>query len=549
MKGMIEELEIPSEILNSSYLSDVAKKLLRTYSFLSEVSSFDEFLQKISRVTIFNYEKFRLFLELLRLSEDYTEVFLQKSAQVGATTFFSLYAIYQSLIGRKVLFVSPSMTHFNTIFKVVSSVLDQLQIPAAKSRFERLISFITNGEIRFAYVSSLNTLRGYTAEVIFCDEAASYPQVTTEGDPFEIVKARSLASKYFKLFAFSTPTTTSTKFSIEAESSEKKYIAAIHCPRCKTDFFPEIERTRDEYHICRNCEELVLHSIDNFTWKRVRNDNIGKRASFFINVLTSPHTTLQRIREELKSTDISKRNLLLAQATETESFPIPAISLDEVAESEDFVISADIGYDSIHLIRLMKQGDKFYVDFIRKFEPNLFLDYLYKTGRIVYVDLGYFADLKELKNTFKLDNLINIRGVRGLTTTTLSTIQRFPLTKWNETYFLINKQKAYYILRNLILAGRFLLLLPVDQGQYIQKCFSKLKILTGSSGFQRWGFSEEQHDFSHFVDAIVYAFALLYDGVKSVPVKLQNLSPDRPKNDNSGSERITQRFSQFLELI
>lgn len=549
MKNLLDlnEISVPEDILNHSYLTEIARKLLQTYAFLREVSNFDDFLLKVSKTTSYQYEKFKFFLKMMELSSHFSEVFVQKSAQVGATTFFSLYAIYQALIGRKVLFVSPTMHHFQTIFKVLSTVLEQLQIPSAKSRFERLISFITGGEIRFAYVSSLNTLRGYTAEIIFCDEAASYPQITPEGDPFEIIKARSLATKYFKLFAFSTPTTTTTKFSIEVENADKKYIAVVNCNRCSELFLPDIDKTEDEFHVCSNCQNRIPHSVESFCWKRVKNEK-GSRISFFINVLTSPHTTLSRIREELKTTDISKQNLLLAKATETETFPVPKLSLEESINSDVFTIAADIGYDTVHLVRVTKFQDKFYVDFVKQLEPNHFLNFVTETNRIIYVDLGYFSDLKELKNSFKLESLNCIRGIRGLTTTSLYAIQRYPLTKWNESYFLINKQKAFYLLRNFILSEKFLLSLSIEQGQYIQKCFSKIRLLTGASGFQRWGYTDDEHDYySHFVDAIVYAFALLYDGVKSVPVVVNRFDPDR--NTKTVSVKLTEKFTQFFELV
>lgn len=153
---------------------------------------------------------------------------VNKSRQTGISTLMAAYGLYNAMLGKSVLIVSPSDRQSKHVMDIVNKFLLNVKHDPIKEHMKTSLQFSTGGEIR-SLPNSASTVRGFTADVVILDEFAHFLNDTDN----EIVEsiAPSL-SRGGELWMVSTPYAERGLF-WKATSNSNYTQFRIHWTECK----------------------------------------------------------------------------------------------------------------------------------------------------------------------------------------------------------------------------------------------------------------------------------------------------------------------------
>jgi len=496
---------------------------------LKELLSYSDemLLKKLYEETGLKLENTPFWLEFLRLvNEKHTDnIFLvKKSAQVGATTFFTfLMLVYFLRYRMPCLFVTINQEKTKYISSILRKFLNALKIDTIITTPDCVISDI--GAFYFAYTTTANSFRGKPACFIFIDEVAAMPHnIGGEGDVASLCFTRANTySNIAKIFMFSTPTEDDNIFEGYVQQARQHYYYTISCPHCGNRFRPElIHLKEDEKFSCPQCL-LEFERLDSIR-KTGKFEEYSKQESnyqsvvFNINSLVSPLTTSEYIlsnHNRMKDQDITEktfRNLYLGEATSFNAI-FPEIKLTDVlvTEYEKKIVVCDPHGNSFYLTEIAVKDGINYVTNTMILTPPDFKKYLETAEVITFLDIGFFSQ-ELFQKTFTREEIRKIKLVRGANNIGRKNRQCCEIkdATWT-TFYSIDRQISLSLIYRMLEDGKLFVCkhLPSEHISMIRRSFKKIKVHVSRNGNKNWVVEDYEHDCTHFQDCIIYAIGLL----------------------------------------
>lgn len=250
------------------------------------------------------------------------KITIMTSAQVGKTSILNNaigYYIHQN--PKSIIIMHPTLKDAKdwSTFKLAPMVAntpvlkDKVAKPRARDKTNTTLrKEYSGGYLMILGSNSTSELRGRSAPIILCDEVDAY-EVTSEGDPINLLWKRANTFKDRKLVLTSTPTVKGISRVDQAwEESDKRrfYVPCPHCHKTqwlkwaclkwdKTPAGKHLPNTA--YYECEHCKQKIPHSqktklIAQGQW--VPEDQISCHAGFHLNELISPWRTWQEVVED-----------------------------------------------------------------------------------------------------------------------------------------------------------------------------------------------------------------------------------------------------------
>ena len=197
------------------------------------------------------------------LYETHDRIIINKSRQIGISSFFAYYSLIHALTGKKVLIVSPSERQSLNFFDYVKSYFFTLtqylnQNPAEITQ-AGYIEFINRGSIR-SLPNSPQTIRGYKADIIIADEFA---HIENDREIWESIFP--MLTRGGRIILISTPKGEGNLFYEIWHNAElygfKRYLINYRdCPDITPQRIEEIRRSMDEFSFRQEYENEFLGS-------------------------------------------------------------------------------------------------------------------------------------------------------------------------------------------------------------------------------------------------------------------------------------------------
>lgn len=250
------------------------------------------------------------------------KITIMTSAQVGKTSILNNaigYYIHQS--PKSIIIMHPTLKDAKdwSTFKLAPMVANTpvLKDKVAKPRSRDKTNTTLRKEYAGGYLmilgsNSTSELRGRSAPIILCDEVDAY-EITSEGDPINLLWKRANTFKDRKLVLTSTPTIKDiSRIDQSWETSDKRYYY-VPCPHCsKTQWlkWANLKWDKDDkgkhlpqsaYYECEHCHKRIHHNhktkmIAQGKW--VAENEFYTHAGFHLNELISPWRTWQEVVED-----------------------------------------------------------------------------------------------------------------------------------------------------------------------------------------------------------------------------------------------------------
>jgi len=123
--------------------------------------------------------------------------------QIGKSTALAVLALYRAFVKKSlVIIVSPSDNQSKLMLKKIKELLDNNRELLKSSVIDDNKSYIrlTNGSEIYSLVNNPQTVRGYSADLVICDECSFFPEETYRAVRYSIV-----AKPEAQIFCVSTP--------------------------------------------------------------------------------------------------------------------------------------------------------------------------------------------------------------------------------------------------------------------------------------------------------------------------------------------------------
>ena len=123
--------------------------------------------------------------------------------QIGKSTALAVLALHRSFIGKSLtLIISPSDNQSKLMLKKIKELLESNSNLLKGSVVDDNKSYIrfTNGSEIYSLVNNPQTVRGYSADLVICDECSFFPEET-----FRAVRFSIIAKPEAQIFCVSTP--------------------------------------------------------------------------------------------------------------------------------------------------------------------------------------------------------------------------------------------------------------------------------------------------------------------------------------------------------
>jgi hypothetical protein len=186
-------------------------------------------------------------VQLLRSSS--RQIILNCARQIGKSTMTALLGLHQALFvpGSLVLLLAPSLRQSSEHHKKVKQAYLTLPFsPVAVSRETELQLEFANGSRILALPGKVQTIRGYSAQLLVVDEAAWVSDELYQGIRPMLAVSRG------RIILLSTPFGKRGFFYREwsegGASWERIRVDAYQCPRITTEFLEEERRRQGELH-------------------------------------------------------------------------------------------------------------------------------------------------------------------------------------------------------------------------------------------------------------------------------------------------------------
>lgn len=250
------------------------------------------------------------------------KITIMTSAQVGKTSILNnAIGYYMHQNPKSIIIMHPTLKDAKdwSTFKLAPMVAntpvlkDKVAKPRARDKTNTTLrKEYAGGYLMILGSNSTSELRGRSAPIILCDEVDAY-EVTSEGDPINLLWKRANTFKDRKLVLTSTPTVKGISRVDQAWEDSDKRRFYVPCPHChKTQWLkwaclkwnksPQGKHlTNTAYYECEHCKQKILHSqkaklISQGQW--LPEDQIGSHAGFHLNELISPWRTWQEVVED-----------------------------------------------------------------------------------------------------------------------------------------------------------------------------------------------------------------------------------------------------------
>ncbi|MGE3319834.1 MAG: phage terminase large subunit family protein [Candidatus Berkiella sp.] len=250
------------------------------------------------------------------------KITIMTSAQVGKTSILNNaigYYIHQN--PKSIIIMHPTLKDAKdwSTFKLAPMVAntpvlkDKVAKPRARDKTNTTLrKEYAGGYLMILGSNSTSELRGRSAPIILCDEVDAY-EVTSEGDPINLLWKRANTFKDRKLVLTSTPTVKGiSRVDQSWEDSDKRrfYVPCPHCHKTqwlkwaclKWEKSPQGKHLpQTAYYECEHCKQKIPHSqkaklIAQGQW--VPEDQLSSHAGFHLNELISPWRTWQEVVED-----------------------------------------------------------------------------------------------------------------------------------------------------------------------------------------------------------------------------------------------------------
>ena len=297
--GLMDGLR-PQKIMNVSEWAD-------NYRFLSSTASSEPGRWRTARTPYL-----KEIMDLLSAHNPCEEIVFMKGAQVGATEAGNNFIGYiMDISPGPTLMVMPTdeTVKRNSKIRIApmieSTPVLQTKVATAKSRDGDNTTFTKSfpgGVLVMTGANSAVGLRSLPIRNLILDEIDGYPDdISGEGSPIELARARTRTFSRRKIFMISTPTVDgASAIQREFEATEQKRFH-VPCPHCGALQFLKWERIRWEHgdpdsahYVCEHCDEVIEERqktamLDAGKWIASAPDNSSdKKVGYHLSSLYSP---------------------------------------------------------------------------------------------------------------------------------------------------------------------------------------------------------------------------------------------------------------------
>lgn len=497
--------------------------ILRRKELAIPLDSFENFLRFIYKHSNnLDVEKIPYFLKLTNYLFSEKQIFIvKKPAQIGATTFFTaLFAYYFLKYRLPVMYIAVDSGKANIIQNQLAIFLRSLGVQTLIKEPDFMLTDI--GVIYFAYSTSAKSFRSKPAAFVFIDEAAGMPiNIGGEGDVISLALARTTTfSNIRKIFVFSTPTHDASfleKYSIKAD---KLYVYKVKCPVCSFSFEPAVNDIADKNHLtCHNCKNKInrIEAIQHGFWDVIEKDTASDIWAFRINSICSPLSDLDDIayRYRLAENDMfalrSFLNLIMAEEYKMSEGGFPPARLATLQEEDGDIIiySADPHQSDVHVCEIVFKENGFVL--LKNAMIMSHGDYIewLKTVPACVIDVGFFSnyDIASLPHDLR-NRMIAVKGSNRQ-----EVVGEFVLYL-RKKYIglnLIYRQDVLMRMFRMAMEEKLVLNENINKEflSQILTGFSKMGIqINKKNGKYYWSIPDEFHEYSHFIDCLIYAVAI-----------------------------------------
>jgi len=447
---------------------------------------------------------------------------LKKPGQIGATTYFTALFAYMFLKYKlPMMFISVDSGKADIVQNQLATFLQSIGIKVLIKEPDFLLTNI--GIIYFAYATSAKSFRSKPAAFVFIDEAAGMPSnIGGEGDVITLALARTTTfSSIRKIFVFSTPTHEKSFLEKYYDKSETYYVFQLRCEHCGFMMEPKVSDIVDaDKLLCSNCKNNFnrINSIHNGEWVSIDGNEKGSGiVGFRLNLLTSPLANLDDIsyRYHLSKSDIlalrSFLNLVMAEEYRISESTFPQFTVGKLQPCENEVVlySADPHHSDIHVLEIAFRSDGYvYIKNGFVMSHGEFIEFL-KTIPFIIIDVGYLSNADVASLPYEIKNkFIQVRGsyqrvIKGM-------YLMFARNKYAGVHFIF-RQDVLMRLYRLAMDGRLYINEKANEAMIKQITVGISKMIISvdkKSGKYYWSIPEEFHEYSHFIDCLIYAVAI-----------------------------------------
>lgn len=250
------------------------------------------------------------------------KITIMTSAQVGKTSMLNNaigYYIHQ--VPRSVIIMHPTLKDakdwstfkFAPMISGTPVLKDKVAKPRARDKTNTTLrKEYPGGYLMILGSNSTSELRGRSAPIILCDEVDAY-ELTSEGDPINLLWKRANTFKDRKLVLTSTPTVKGISRIDQAwESSDKRhyYVPCPYCGEIQWLKWARVKWDKDEagkhlphtaYYECEHCNQKINHKHKTAMMAKGKwgaEQESQSHAGFHLNELISPWRTWQEVVED-----------------------------------------------------------------------------------------------------------------------------------------------------------------------------------------------------------------------------------------------------------
>lgn len=497
--------------------------ILRRKELAIPLDSFENFLRFIYKHSNnLDVEKIPYFLKLTNYLFSEKQIFIvKKPAQIGATTFFTaLFAYYFLKYRLPVMYIAVDSGKADIIQNQLAIFLRSLGVQTLIKEPDFMLTDI--GVIYFAYSTSAKSFRSKPAAFVFIDEAAGMPiNIGGEGDVISLALARTTTfSNIRKIFVFSTPTHDASFLEKYYLKSDKIFTYKLKCNVCGHLFDPAVNDIISKSLIkCHNCHEKInrYEAIANGEWCEAGTENTSDIWAFKMNSICSPLADLKDIqyRYKLAENDMfalrSFLNLIMAEEYKMSEGGFPPIKIGTLQEEEGDIVlySADPHQSDVHICEIVfKQSGFIYLKNAQIMSHGDYIEWL-KTVPACVIDVGFFSnyDIASLPHELR-NRMVAVKGSNRQ-----EVVGEFVLYL-RKKYIglnLIYRQDVLMRLYRLCMEDKVLMNENISKEflSQILTGFSKMGIqINKKNGKYFWAIPDEFHEYSHFIDCLIYAIAI-----------------------------------------
>ncbi len=521
--------------------------LLSSISYTNHIplSSFDDFISFLYKNSGLELKKSIAFLKLKDIIFSEKQIFIfKKPGQIGATTFFTALFAYMFLKYKlPMMFVSIDSGKADIVQNQLASFLSSLGVKVLIKEPDFLLT--NTGIVYFAYATSAKSFRSKPAAFIFIDEAAGMPiNIGGEGDVITLSLARTTTfASIRKIFVFSTPTDDKSFLEKYYDKAEKYYVYKIRCEHCGFLTEPKVKDiVGGDMLICPNCKNEYnrISAIDNGEWISEDGDKNTDIIGLRINLISSPLSNTSDIlyRYRLAENDIfalrSFLNLVMAEEYRVSEnvFPKFTISTLQPCESEIILYSADPHYSDVHMLETAFRSDGYiYIKNGYVMKHGEFVEFVRKVPFVI-IDVGYLstADIESLDSDVK-SKLIQVRG--SYQRSIKGRYLMFARNKYAGVHFVFRQDTLMRLYRLASDDRIYINPSAVDVAKQIMTGLDKMSIgVDKKTGKYYWYVPDEFHEYTHFLDCLIYAVAIYehYKNTNLIRVLTKSLKCDNIKD-------------------